>query len=358
MRRLMSLLGHDAERRSLDPDAGATLVFVAVSLAVLIGFVAFAVDFGRIYAERRELQVGAEAAAFAVARDCVGGLCAGAYDPFPISEDYADANAKDGLASVPEIDLDLGARTVWVLAETEEAGGSNFFETVFAKVIGYDGLTVSADATVTWGSPGSLATLPLIFSMCEWESFGGTFVEDGGFMHHASAALNGELPPTSGYPYADRYTTIFFHGDEEPCHESPSGQDLPGGFGWLETASACASNVNVGDWLGVDTGVSPSNGCTPSHMRALLGTVVLIPYFDDVRGTGSTAEYHVHGFGAYYLTGYHFTGQYREGSLIDGALPCNPPDHCVQGYFIGDWVAQEGGFGGPDLGVYIIKLIG
>ena len=109
--------------------------------------------------------------------------------------------------------------------------------------------------------------------------------------------------------------------------------------------------------MSVDTGSSPSNGCSADYLRDLLGTVVLIPYFDDLRGTGNNAEYRVLGFGAYYLTAYYFTGQYREKSLIDNQYPCNGSDRCVQGYFIGDWAVQEGELGGPDLGVNIVKFV-
>jgi hypothetical protein len=138
---------------------------------------------------------------------------------------------------------------------------------------------------------------------------------------------------------------------------TPSGQDLPGGFGWLDATTGCRAETEVGDWVSVDTGSSPSNGCSPSYLRDLLGTVVLIPYFDDLRGTGNNAEYRVLGFGAYYLTAYYFTGQYREKSLIDNAYPCNGPNRCVEGYFIGDWAVQEGELGGPDLGVNIVKFV-
>jgi Flp pilus assembly protein TadG len=345
-------------RTGWSDERGATMVFVAVTIAVLLGMTAFAFDFARIWAEERELQSGADAAALAVAQDCSQGKCDPGYDAEGLAEYYADANAKDAAAWVPLVDIDLDAQQVTVQTATETTDGDNQFDMTFAGAIGFDGLTVTSDATVAWGSPAGLATLPLIFSQCEWESFGEPgFVEDGGFLHHGSAALNGELPPTSGYAYMARYTTIYFHGDEGPCHDSPSGQDLPGGFGWLDATSGCRAETQVGDWVSVDTGSSPSNGCSPSNLRDLLGTVVLIPYFDDVRGTGNNAEYRILGFGAYYLTAYYFTGQYREKSLIDNQYPCHGTNLCVQGYFIGDWAVQDGELGGPDLGVSIVKFV-
>ena len=112
---------------------------------------------------------------------------------------------------------------------TETSDGGNQFDMTFAGAIGYDGLTVTSDATVAWGSPAGLATLPIIFSQCEWESFGEPgFVEDGGFLHHGSSALNNELPPTAGYPYRDRYTTIYVHGPrKEPVTTPPAVRISP-----------------------------------------------------------------------------------------------------------------------------------
>jgi len=340
-----------SSRARVRDEGGAVIVFVAIGMVMLIGFVAITVDFGRIYSERRELQNGADAAALAVAQDCAFGNCGGGYDPYPVAEQYADANASDGLAAVDQVDLDLAAQQVTVAAITEDPGGDNFFDMTFAKVLGYDGLTVSADATVAWGPPTSLTTLPLIFSTCEWDKFSGS-------LHPASAVLNNELPPAPGYARASEYSTVFFHGNSEPCTVSPSGQDLPGGFGWLESAGGCTAKVDAGGWVGIDPGVSPTTGCSASLMANLIGEVVLIPYFDDVVGTGNNALYHVAGYGALYLTGYNFTGQYKEKSVITGNKACSPPDTCVEGYFIEDWAVDGGAIGGSDFGVVVIKFVG
>jgi hypothetical protein len=340
-----------SNRADVRDERGAVLVFVAVGLVMLMGFVAFTVDFGRIYSERRELQNGADAAALAVAQDCAFGNCDGGYDPYPVAEQYADANASDGLASVDDVDLDLGAQQVMVHAITEDPGGDNFFDMTFAKVVGYDGLTVAADATVAWGAPKGGATLPIIFSLCEWEKF-------EGITHPGSAVEDGELPPTSGYPRVNEYVTIFFHGDSEPCHESPSGQDLPGGFGWLESVSGCSAEIDFDGWVGIDPGASPTTGCSATFMENLIGEVVLIPYFDDVVGTGNSAQYHVAGFGAIYITGYEFTGQYKENSVITGDKACSPPDKCIEGYLIDPWIASGGGeIGGGNFGVVVIQFV-
>ena len=50
-------------------DRGATLVLVALGLVVLVGFVGFAVDLGRVYNERRQEQSAVDAGALAAARN-------------------------------------------------------------------------------------------------------------------------------------------------------------------------------------------------------------------------------------------------------------------------------------------------
>jgi len=328
-------------------EHGAVMVFVAISLVALIGFMAFAVDFGRIYVERHQLQTGADAAALAVAADCAGGEC-GAYAAN--AELYADANAHDGAAWVRELDLDLGARKVRVGTATETAGGGNVFDMVFAPIVGFDGLTVGADSTVAWGSPQSLTSLPLTFSQCEWQAFGG------------SAVSVDSLPPAvTGYAAAGTPKTIYFHGSHPDCHESSSGQDLPGGFGWLAAGGQCQVDIDVGAWLLVDTGNSPSNGCNSSQLDAALGTIVLLPYFDDTTGTGSGGKYHIEGFGAFYLTGYYLGGgDWTRNSIVTGNPPCTGSDRCIQGYVVGDYVSSDddGVLGGIDRGVTIIKFVG
>ena len=115
----------------------------------------------------------------------------------------------------------------------------------------------------------------------------------------------------------------------------------------------------MGDWVEVDPGASPPSGCSPSDMEDKLGTVQFIPHFNDVVGTGTNAEYHVHGFGALYVTGYNFGGQYKEDSLVDGELPCTGSQRCIQGYLIGDWVDSTNstaGLGGGDYGVVSVQL--
>ena len=60
--------------RVSDKERGAAAVLVAFSMVVLLGFAALAVDVGAMYAEKTQLQNGADATALAIAGDCAKGI--------------------------------------------------------------------------------------------------------------------------------------------------------------------------------------------------------------------------------------------------------------------------------------------
>jgi hypothetical protein len=328
----------------------------------LLGLTAFAFDFGRIYMEREELQLGADAAVLAIATDCAQARCDYWYDAEAEADLYADLNARDGAARIQSVNLDMGQQSVSVITGSENIDGNTFVEMVFAGVVGFDRMTVGARAGAAWGSPASMGAVPLIFSECEWDQIENDgWVEQGGSLHHAQSVIDRELPPMSNhYTYERETQTIYFHGSEgNHCHTSPSGQDLPGGFGWLETnGMSCWAVTEADDWFTVDPGSSPSNGCDPEDIEDLRGHVVMLPYFDRYEGTGGTAAYHVVGYGAIYVTGYYFGGQYRAQSLATRQRPCTGDDRCIEGYVIGDWVTTTHGTlgGGSDFGLTLVQM--
>ena len=326
--------------RRLRSEDGAATVVIAVMLVALIGMVAFALDAAALYQEKSELQNGADAAALAIAEDC-GLEAAPCTTPagHATAGVYADANANDAAAGVASVSLQTGLQQVTVRTSTVDGtSGATILAPFFAQVLGYEGTTVEAEATAAWGHPRSLGTLPLIFSDCEWEKYG----EPAG-------------PLQPGPEYTGPPTILYFHGDAEPCHSSPSGQDMPGGFGWLAATGACEAEPTVGEWVGIDPGASPTTSCDSSHLFALLDTVILLPFFDDIAGTGNGATYHVAGFGAFHLTGFNFGGQFKGPST--STAPCKGEDRCIAGYFTTATVGT-GEFGGEDRGVILVKLIG
>ena len=126
----------------------------------------------------------------------------------------------------------------------------------FAPILGHDAGTVDATAVAAWGAVGRATTLPLTFSECEFIELGGD-VDAGTF--------------PSGLNY------IYFHDttDAGTCPAGPSGADLPGGFGWLDSSDDCGVDVSADGWVDDKPGNGVPNDCEPSDWQS---TEVLVPH--------------------------------------------------------------------------------
>ena len=357
-------------------ESGLSLMFVTISLVVLIGMVAFAVDTGALYQERRELQSGADAAAFAIAEDCALGAkpCTqGQADA--TADSYADANASDAEAAVDNVDLDLANQIVEVDVSTETATGGSIFRPFFARVVGFDGTTVNAEAAVQWGFASGLSTIPLIVSYCEAtrhlypsDPFGDPLNLDGPWIPTADpwgTGLHGLQEPdgATAWQGADPVLLKFHTGsDPQPDCAAQAGQDtdgdgrLPGGFGWLDDTDGtfdCVVDLDTGDIAPADPGASVTTGCDPAGLKDLIfQKTVFMPWFIDTNDVGgANATYKIEDFVGFYVTGYNFGGQYKE----PGSGPCSGSTRCMEGYFK---VAQaDDGTIGGNTGVIIVKFI-
>ena len=84
--------------RRVEGDGEQWLSSSAILAVVLFGFAALVIDVGALYHERRQLQNGADAGAFAVAQACADGACG----TFTADADgFADGNAVDGARRIP-----------------------------------------------------------------------------------------------------------------------------------------------------------------------------------------------------------------------------------------------------------------
>ena len=323
-------------------ERGASAVFVAILLVPLIGFLAIALDVGALYAERAQLQNGADAAAIAIARDCADGACD---NPSGLAASFTAANANDGAANVDPPDIDLDAQTVTVSDSTRTDTGEDAVQHPFASLIGTDSTTVGAAATAEWGPPGSGPVLALALSWCEFQQSLG-----------AEGALMTIRTDTN-----------------KTCKKSPSEEIIPGGFGWLDNTTApCEATINLslnldaaGElWVGSDAGGSAPNDCK-DRLPGLKNTPILVPIYDLVRGTGTTAEYRIFAFASFSITGWNFPST----SDIDPLAPLCPPSAAkdckkgsnwrgIQGVFV-EMVSVDSAFGlgGPDLNAKTVRLI-
>jgi Flp pilus assembly protein TadG len=343
--------------RKLRSERGASAVMIGILLVPLLGFVAIAVDVGALYAERAQLQNGADAAALAIARDCQDGVCT---DPAGAAARFTNDNANDGAANVLAPIINMADKTVTVSDSTRVAGtNAGAISHPFARFIGVDSTTVGATATAQWGSPKSGPVLALALSWCEFQ----------------------ESLAASGNHVTIRTDT------NKTCKHAPSEEVIPGGFGWLDDADACVAIINLGLnldadgqlWVGSDAGGDVSKDCK-TELESLKGTTVLVPIYDRVRGTGTNAEYHIFAFAGFTITGWNFPSTKVLDPLAPLCPPAAPaapkgpkepkaPKPCdesdksnnwngIQGFFK-EWVSVDGAFGlgGPELNAKFVKLI-
>ena len=359
-------------------DSGAVAVFVVIIVVlVLVPIAAIAIDTGAIWAERRQQQNGADAGALAVAQTCAAGSCDTGTSASSTAGLLAADNANDNKA---QVDLVCGtapglatcpaptgarwdcppatgsAKYVQVYTSVLTSDNKHVLPAWFGKAVlgsSFGGAAVKACARAAMGPAGSLtSTLPITISLCEWNSY-------------TSVGTNFAPPPPYGTPpsYPTSYDhVIYFHNTTgaSPCPAGPSGADLPGGFGWLQTSTGCNTPTSSSNWFNDSTGRPPPNSCTWQLMQQLQGQVVNIPIFTNTNNlTGSNGQYYISGYAAFFLAGYYIEGQYKTQDVTTGRYPCSGNQSCISGWFTQD--LTSGGTptgGGTNYGTQVVGLTG
>ena len=183
---MRSLTRHDQDER------GAVLVWVALMLVVLLGIGALVIDVGALYAERRQLQNGADAAALAVADGLRRGRLQGrrwhaADDLRRRERQRRRRQRRRGVrlgpgpadcATTPPPGTAGASGWVQVTTSTHNPANSDRHEVKFLLAPVLDaanvGRTVHASAVAAWGPVGGATTFPFTFSVCEFEHLGGS----------------------------------------------------------------------------------------------------------------------------------------------------------------------------------------
>jgi hypothetical protein len=119
----------------VDPESGATLPFFALILVVLLGFAAFAVDFGFAYLRQAQLQSVADAEALACARTY--STCTSGGDQFPLTNPYGFTVAITNPVACPN--------TV-TQNNCAQAVASTTWNTYFLPLFGINSLSLSKTA--------------------------------------------------------------------------------------------------------------------------------------------------------------------------------------------------------------------
>jgi hypothetical protein len=351
--------------RSDERGAVAVLIAVLIGGGVLTGMGALVIGVGQLYAERGQLQNGADAAALAVAKSCAAGTCTP-----DIATAYAGANAKDGVSGVSLVcgsgslgacPASTGAMTDcppapsgpdYVDVHTVTAGGdgSSLLPAAFVRTLpgeaNYHGTTVAACAQAQWGPPLTATTSAFTVSACEWD----TATSLG-----TSLAAPPPYPPDpSPAPSLDRMLRLGT-GAGGGCASEPAGADGPGTFGWTDDQTGACTVDITGATYADNTGAAAGQSCAPALAAAVTSrTPVDIPVYVSARGS---AGYTLRGFAAFVVTGYQLPGS-AAPDWLDPANSCPATQQCINGFFVPGLIPTTGPVGGPDLGVTEIKLSG
>lgn len=367
-RRLARSGGCSGERGAI-----GVLVAVLISAGVLFGVGAVVVDVGQLYQNRAELQNGADAGALAVAKSCIQGTCTSS-----VAAQYADANASKLTGGTADVNLVCGSGSlgncpastgkmtdcpaaptagtnyVDVHTSTQLQNGSHLLPPVFARALAgngsYQGSTVYACAQAEWGAPLTATTIGLTISACTWDqatNLGTSFAPP---------------PPYPPNPSASLDQVIQLHGSTNKtntgCPTEPAGADGPGNFGWTSDLTGNCSVTISNNTYGGNTGNNVSSDCQTLLSNAYTNrSVVFIPVYVSISGTGANATYTLKGFAAFVITGYHMPG-FKQTDWLTGTLPCTGSTFCISGVFTQGLIPSVGSLGGTGLGAYVVKLTG
>jgi hypothetical protein len=186
------------DRRGGERGAVAAIVAIIFGAFVLTGVAALTVDAGSLYAERRVVQNGADAASLALAQACARGDVAKCSASWSDLTSLADLNSPDGFTDIASVcgsgapfascvfpaspalkdcinlPASLPSTANWVEVRTKTrstTANPSVVSRFFANLSdpSYQGSGVRACARAAWGPAGALQTVvPLTFSICEW----------------------------------------------------------------------------------------------------------------------------------------------------------------------------------------------
>jgi Flp pilus assembly protein TadG len=373
-----------------DRGAIAVIVTVLIGGGVLLGMGALVVDTGGMYVEQAQLQNGADSGALAVAMTCAKGTCttaAAAPEANGNSNDntsnYAVCGNASGLATCPAPSPTAltcattpSGNYAQVTTSTRNTNGTTLLPPVFGRAVlgkSYNGKTVHACAQATWNPVGAATSFAATFSLCTWKaatSNGTVFAPAPPYTSWPPAGVqaypkNNFDPATPGLPGGEQVLQI--HGSGNDCAGNlGSGWQLPGGFGWLNDPNGnCTAAVNVNNTYQDNTGVSISAACKTALQNAIASppgsppSVIYLPIYDGLQGSGSSGIYHLAGFAAFVVTGAYVNGSggLKMASDISGKAYCSGNNRCIYGFFT-QGLVPGGTPGGTNFGASTVSLAG
>ena len=300
MRRLTERLTRRLPPMQLRDEKGAAAVFVALTMTMLVGCAAIAVDVSSMYADRHQLQNGADAAALAVALDCARNLCG---DVVGTATTAVRANTTAADAA----DATIGSPTVTVTGRSTTVTARATSNHFFAPVLGRSSDDVTARSSATWiPTTRGRANFPLAISYCEYQGqiarhpLGNTTT----YRINATTQLGGSCNGPSG-------TTLSGYAVTQPdtaagCRTTSTLGSTVAGYADGDGGSYGGS---YGGWYGSWYGAGYGSGyglpatCTTAYLGSLYGSDLLIPVWDKVSGSGTDMRFRVYGYAAFHFMG-------------------------------------------------------
>jgi Putative Flp pilus-assembly TadE/G-like len=386
--------------RGQERGAVAVIVALVVGTLVLTGVAALTVDAGSLYAERRVVQNGADAASLELAQACARGDMGKCTELSPDLTALANLNSPDGFTDIDRVcgstapftpctpppsplrlvdcvslPSSLPATAKWVEVRTtthSTTANPSVVRKFFANLNdpSYDGKAVKACARAAWGPVGAYTTnAPITISLCMFDAM---VKANTALAAEPSGAWPGYGPghdnawPTPS-PEQIEYTTKY----AGTCANS-NGHAANGSFGWL-TNTACKATVTSGQWINGDPGNNEQ-----CNMQPYWGTKIMVPIFDCIVSShsdpgappapgalcaippsgGSNIWYHVAGWASFYLSGYRFPSDTKPSTLSGLAL-CGSPESCLGGWLTKATLSDAPiGDGGANYGVNSVQVAG
>jgi hypothetical protein len=328
-----------------DKESGQSIIVIAVAVVVLLALVALVVDVGNAYAQRRRAQNAMDAAALAGARRLAErGVGEDVLEIHVLNDIYRFAHENGVDPKVVDawfIDADgdrLETIDPWLGpapndAEGVEVEGDLPFVTYFAHLLGFSRMTAStyAKAWVLGGPCSADALFPVIVAHDTFTNTTGT--PQVGYTYTIWDKNNQLAPGNWGFLYWEDGDGV--NRCPDGCPQNPSVNVLGPNIDDNSRSGGWA----VGDWVHGDPGVNMNpllDELTP-YIKGNPWPEVIIPIFDQMRGTGNNVEYRISGFAAFRLRcAFNAKNQYVERD--DGDCdPCNTgssKDKCIRGEFV------------------------
>jgi hypothetical protein len=396
-----------------DGDRGAITIIVAMlfGFGVMLGLAALTIDVGNINANRRQLQNGADAVALAAVKICVEtGVCPDTSNADLQKLQNANANplADSGVTGIRRVDggtpicghggglpacstsaslgnlqecpvePPVGTNYLRVYTETTDTHGKNLLPYSFGAAIAGvgPGANQQTCASVAWdsGYPAD-QVVAVTNALCAWSAATNNTPAFPAMPPYVDAP---KTSPLGLVPVASKYVVkVLLQGasnssvDPATCgkNSTSSGQYIAGNFGWLgvKSGTGCVADINkdTGDVSG-NTGGPPPNGCG-DYLGSKIGSVIYMPIFTKVVGSGGNTVYTVDGVSAFFLAGFQaptakgFSNAYATTGLssynycLDKNVPRGPKadNGCLWGWYLSPLVPagtiSEGTTRGPIL---------